>query len=105
MLTFFYISFPLSFFSCCSAGYGTYKVGVVPSSASSAVAAGSTDTEAVNPADCVAKALELGYRFFDCAEVRAFREPPIFVCVCVCVCVPFLSVCACVKRAAWQLNS
>jgi len=52
-------------------GYGTYKVGVVPSSASSAVAAGSTETEAVNPADCVAKALELGYRFIDCAEFYA----------------------------------
>jgi len=49
-------------------GYGTYKVGVVPASASSAVAAGTTETEAVNPADCVAKALELGYRFLDCAE-------------------------------------
>ena len=48
-------------------GYGTYKVGVVPSSASSAVA-GAADTEAVNPAECVAKALELGYRFLDCAE-------------------------------------
>ncbi|EOD35384.1 hypothetical protein EMIHUDRAFT_55553, partial [Emiliania huxleyi CCMP1516] len=32
-------------------GYGTYK--------------------AVNPADCVAKALELGYRFLDCAEFYA----------------------------------
>ena len=46
-------------------------MGVVPSSASSAVAAGSTETEAVNPADCVAKALELGYRFIDCAEFYA----------------------------------
>jgi len=52
-------------------GYGTYKVGVVPASASSAVAAGTTATEAVNPADCVAKALELGYRFLDCAEFYA----------------------------------
>ena len=52
-------------------GYGTYKVGVVPASASSAVAAGSTDTDAVNPADCVAQALELGYRFLDCAEFYA----------------------------------
>ena len=52
-------------------GYGTYKVGVVPASASSAVAASSTDTDAVNPADCVAKALELGYRFLDCAEFYA----------------------------------
>ena len=52
-------------------GYGTYKVGVVPASASSAVAAGSTDTEAVSPADCVARALGLGYRFVDCAEFYA----------------------------------
>jgi len=52
-------------------GYGTYKVGVVPASASSAVAAGTAATEAVNPADCVAKALELGYRFLDCAEFYA----------------------------------
>jgi len=43
----------------------------VPASASSAVAAGTTATEAVNPADCVAKALELGYRFLDCAEFYA----------------------------------
>ena len=39
--------------------------------AQSAVAAASTETEAVNPADCVAKALELGYRFLDCAEFYA----------------------------------
>ena len=52
-------------------GYGTYKVGVVPASASSAVAAGTTDTETVNPADCVANALKLGYRFLDCAEFYA----------------------------------
>jgi len=52
-------------------GYGTYKVGVVPASASSAVAAGSTDTDAVDPADCVASALGLGYRFLDCAEFYA----------------------------------
>lgn len=43
----------------------------MPASASSAVAAGTTATEAVNPADCVAKALELGYRFLDCAEFYA----------------------------------
>ena len=30
-------------------GYGTYKVGVVPASASSAVASGSTATDAVSP--------------------------------------------------------
>jgi len=52
-------------------GYGTYKVGVVPASASSAVAVGSTATDAVNPADCVSAALKLGYRFLDCAEFYA----------------------------------
>ena len=46
-------------------GYGTYKVGVMPASASGAA----TDVvEAVNPADCVAEAVGLGYRFIDCAE-------------------------------------
>lgn len=40
-------------------GYGTYKVGVVPASASSAVASGSTATEAVDPSECVATALKL----------------------------------------------
>jgi diketogulonate reductase-like aldo/keto reductase len=53
-------------------GYGTYKVGVVPSSASSAASAGTVaQAEAVNPADCVATALGLGYRFIDCAEFYA----------------------------------
>ena len=52
-------------------GYGTYKVGVVPASASSAVASGSTATDAVDPAECVATALKLGYRFLDCAEFYA----------------------------------
>lgn len=50
-------------------GYGTYKVGVVPASASAAAAgaeaAGATQRSA---AECVADALEVGYRFFDCAE-------------------------------------
>ena len=57
-------------------GYGTYKVGVVPASASNAAADASTDTAAVNPADCVAAALELGYRFLDCAEFYA-NEPSV----------------------------
>jgi len=52
-------------------GYGTYKVGVVPASASSAVASGSTATDAVDPSECVATALKLGYRFLDCAEFYA----------------------------------
>ena len=52
-------------------GYGTYKVGVVPASASNAAADAATDTAAVNPADCVAAALDLGYRFLDCAKFYA----------------------------------
>jgi len=50
-------------------GYGTYKVGVVPASASSPATA--TQADAVNPAECVAEALRLGYRFVDCAEFYA----------------------------------
>lgn len=53
-------------------GYGTYKVGVVPSSASgSGATAAAADSEAVNPAKCVKQAIELGYRFIDCAEFYA----------------------------------
>lgn len=54
-------------------GFGTYKVGVVPASASSALAAGAVEAQAdtVNPAECVAAALGLGYRFIDCAEFYA----------------------------------
>lgn len=53
------------------AGYGTYKVGVVPASASSAVEAAPQPTDSANPADCVKQAIECGYRFFDCAEFYA----------------------------------
>ncbi len=52
-------------------GYGTYKVGVIPASASSAVAAPAAPAEVANPADCVEAALSLGYRFLDCAEFYA----------------------------------
>jgi diketogulonate reductase-like aldo/keto reductase len=53
-------------------GYGTYKVGVVPASASSAVAAGASGaTEVADAAECVATALKMGYRFLDCAEFYA----------------------------------
>ena len=49
-------------------GYGTYKVGFMPASAS-AVAAGSEAAEtAVSAAECVEQALAAGYRFLDCAE-------------------------------------
>eukprot|EP00308_Calcidiscus_leptoporus_P025485 CAMPEP_0119352918 /NCGR_PEP_ID=MMETSP1334-20130426/2120_1 /TAXON_ID=127549 /ORGANISM="Calcidiscus leptoporus, Strain RCC1130" /LENGTH=316 /DNA_ID=CAMNT_0007366065 /DNA_START=94 /DNA_END=1044 /DNA_ORIENTATION=- len=47
-------------------GYGTYKVGYVPASASAATTAPAES--AVSAADCVKQALEVGYRFLDCAE-------------------------------------
>jgi len=53
-------------------GYGTYKVGVIPASASSAAGgAPPPPTDEANPADCVKLAIECGYRFFDCAEFYA----------------------------------
>ena len=50
-------------------GYGTYKVGFVPASASAA-AAGAEDAgaTAVSARGCVRDALDIGYRFLDCAE-------------------------------------
>jgi diketogulonate reductase-like aldo/keto reductase len=48
-------------------GYGTYKVGFIPASASSAAAGDSTSVE-VSAAECVEMALDVGYRFLDCAE-------------------------------------
>lgn len=50
-------------------GYGTYKVGFIPASAS-AVAAGAQAAGGDGPsaADCVRAALDVGYRFLDCAE-------------------------------------
>ena len=46
-------------------GYGTYKCGFIPPSASSS----STDAAAVKSAkECVRDALAAGYRMFDCAE-------------------------------------
>ena len=49
-----------------SIGYGTYKVGFIPSSAASAVA-GDTQ-EITDTKTTVLLALNLGYRFLDCAE-------------------------------------
>ena len=53
-------------------GYGTYKVGFVPASASSAVSAAAAGDAAKAPevtaAECVEMALDVGYRFLDCAE-------------------------------------
>jgi len=43
-------------------GFGTYKVGFVPASASAAI---ESDADA---AECVSNALECGYRFFECAQ-------------------------------------
>mmetsp|Transcript_23155 Transcript_23155/g.70937 ORF Transcript_23155/g.70937 Transcript_23155/m.70937 type:complete len:324 (-) Transcript_23155:508-1479(-) len=52
-------------------GYGTYKVGVVPASASSAATGAASPADAANPAECVEAAIGLGYRFIDCAEFYA----------------------------------
>jgi len=43
-------------------GFGTYKVGFVPASASSAVESGA------DAAECVSNALTCGYRFLECAQ-------------------------------------
>jgi len=48
-------------------GYGTYKVGFVPASASSA-AGGQTTESGPSAAECIGNALKAGYRFLDCAE-------------------------------------
>jgi diketogulonate reductase-like aldo/keto reductase len=52
-------------------GFGTYKVGYVPASASSAVASGVGDDQAGKERtaeECVSDALSVGYRFLECAE-------------------------------------
>lgn len=56
-------------------GFGTYKVGFIPASASSAVAAAVDDTattttvpEQRTAQQCVQDALQVGYRFLECAE-------------------------------------
>jgi len=54
-----------------SVGYGTYKVGFIPASASSVAAEADSDKAAkveVTAAECVEMALGVGYRFLDCAE-------------------------------------
>lgn len=49
-------------------GFGTYKVGFIPASASSAVAAPSSNTVERTAEECVTDALSVGYRFLECAE-------------------------------------
>ena len=52
-------------------GFGTYKVGFIPASASSAAAttASSAPTQVERTAEeCVSDALDVGYRFLECAE-------------------------------------
>jgi diketogulonate reductase-like aldo/keto reductase len=55
-------------------GFGTYKVGVIPASASSAVqqqqstTAASSSSALRTASECVADALDVGYRFLECAE-------------------------------------
>jgi len=51
-------------------GFGTYKVGVVPASASSATSGQST-TITRTAKECVVDALHCGYRFLECAEFYA----------------------------------
>jgi len=48
-------------------GFGTYKVGVIPASASAAVAGVAPATTA-SAKDVVLQALQVGYRFLDCAQ-------------------------------------
>lgn len=47
--------------------FGTYKVGFIPSSASSAVATGATEVQRTAE-ECVSDALSVGYRSLECAE-------------------------------------
>eukprot|EP00560_Eucampia_antarctica_P009574 CAMPEP_0197828120 /NCGR_PEP_ID=MMETSP1437-20131217/4761_1 /TAXON_ID=49252 ORGANISM="Eucampia antarctica, Strain CCMP1452" /NCGR_SAMPLE_ID=MMETSP1437 /ASSEMBLY_ACC=CAM_ASM_001096 /LENGTH=328 /DNA_ID=CAMNT_0043429233 /DNA_START=131 /DNA_END=1117 /DNA_ORIENTATION=- len=51
-----------------SIGFGTYKVGFIPASASSAVAATSSTSSERTAEECVLDALNVGYRFLECAE-------------------------------------
>jgi diketogulonate reductase-like aldo/keto reductase len=51
-------------------GFGTYKVGFLPASASAAVAGSVTSEQAEERSarECVADALKVGYRFLECAQ-------------------------------------
>jgi len=48
-------------------GFGTYKVGFIPASASAAVA-GASESQQRTAKECVLDALNCGYRFLECAE-------------------------------------
>lgn len=49
-------------------GFGTYKVGFIPASASAAVAGDAPKTVERTAEECVSDALSVGYRFLECAE-------------------------------------
>jgi diketogulonate reductase-like aldo/keto reductase len=49
-------------------GFGTYKVGFIPASASAAVANEAPKTVERTAEECVSDALDVGYRFLECAE-------------------------------------
>jgi diketogulonate reductase-like aldo/keto reductase len=49
-------------------GFGTYKVGFIPASASAAVAKEAPTTVERTAEECVSEALSVGYRFLECAE-------------------------------------
>jgi diketogulonate reductase-like aldo/keto reductase len=49
-------------------GFGTYKVGFIPASASSAVASSDPTSVERTAEECVSDALAVGYRFLECAE-------------------------------------
>jgi diketogulonate reductase-like aldo/keto reductase len=49
-------------------GFGTYKVGFIPASASSAAASPAPTSVERTAEECVSDALDVGYRFLECAE-------------------------------------
>jgi len=49
-------------------GFGTYKVGFIPASASSAAASTTTTTVERTAEECVSDAISVGYRFLECAQ-------------------------------------
>lgn len=55
-------------------GFGTYKVGFVPASASSASTSSSTMTPERSAKDCVMDALQVGYRCLECAQFYGNEE-------------------------------